>query len=103
MVLYFYGFIFLSRLDSKTFLRGVSLFLVIGIVSVVTAAYFLKLHYAIIDLTGFLVNPNKPLTSKGWMSVDVYWTPLQHILTEFRVVSRYIFLLSVPLPRFFYL
>lgn len=96
-----YDFIFLSRFDSKTFLRRVSLFLVIGIVSAITAAYFLKLHYAIIDLAGFLVNPNKPLTSKGWMSVDVYWTPLQHILTEFRVVSRYIFLLFVPLPRFF--
>lgn len=31
---------------------------------------------------------------------DVYWTPLQHILTKFRVVGRYLFLLILPLPRF---
>jgi tetratricopeptide (TPR) repeat protein len=30
----------------------------------------------------------------------VYWSPLEHILTEFRVISRYLFLFVLPLPRF---
>jgi tetratricopeptide (TPR) repeat protein len=34
------------------------------------------------------------------MAVDVSWTPLQHFLTEFRVISRYLFLLLLPLPQF---
>ncbi len=33
-----------------------------------------------------------------WTATDVFWTPLQHVLTEFRVVSRYITLLLIPLP-----
>lgn len=96
-----YDYVFLSGMNLKTFLRKVLLFLIVGIVSAVIAVYLLKLHYAFIDLVSFLVEPNKPLSPRGWMVVDVYWTPLQHFLTEFRVVSRYIFLIFVPFPGFF--
>lgn len=95
-----YDYVFLSGLNLKTFLRKVSLFLIVGIVSAGIVSYLLKLHYAFIDLVSFFVDLNKPLSPKGWMAVDVYWTPLQHFLTEFRVVSRYLFLIFAPLPGF---
>jgi hypothetical protein len=32
--------------------------------------------------------------------MDIHWTPVEYILTELRVVSRYIFLILVPLPSY---
>lgn len=96
-----YDYIFLSKLNFKEFLKRASALSGIGIISILSASYFLKLHSAFIDLVRFIINPDQPLEGKGWMAVDVYWTPLQHVLTEFRVVSRYILTLFVPLPRFF--
>jgi len=94
-----YDYVFLSRFYRKAFIKRIKIFLAIGIFSIAMASYFLKLHHAFIDLLNFFLNPNRPLVERGWMSVDVYWTPLQHLLTEFRVVSRYIFLIFVPLPQ----
>lgn len=95
-----YDYMFLSKLNFKRFLKRASVLSGIGIISILFASYFLKLHHALFDLVKFVLHPNQPLEGKGWMAVDVYWTPLQHVLTEFRVVSRYIYTLFVPLPRF---
>ncbi len=97
----FYDFIFLSDLNGRVFLKRTYGFLIVATVSAAVASYILGLHVVFIDLISYVFNPDRPLSSKGWMAVDVYWTPLQHLLTEFRVVSRYIFLLFVPLPQFF--
>ena len=45
-----------------------------------------------------LSKPNQPMERYGWMGMDIKWTPLEYLLTELRVVSRYIFLILVPLP-----
>jgi tetratricopeptide (TPR) repeat protein len=95
-----YDYIFLSRFKGSIFIKRMLVIGGIGILCIGLASYFLRLHTSLIDIARFFMNPNSPLTEKGWMSVDVYWTPLQHILTEFRVVSRYIFLIFIPLPRF---
>jgi tetratricopeptide (TPR) repeat protein len=49
-------------------------------------------------MAGVFLQMNLPVTDQGWTAVDVYWTPLQHILTEFRVIGRYLSLLVLPLP-----
>jgi len=95
-----YDYVFLSKFNRRVFIKKMLVIGGIGILCISLASYFLRLHSTFIGIARFFLNLNQPLTEKGWMAVDVYWTPLQHILTEFRVVSRYIFLIFFPLPRF---
>lgn len=76
----------------------------IGITGILIALgvsyFFLGLKTKFFSIGDTLIGFNRPITALGWTAIDVYWTPLQHILTEFRVIARYIFLLFAPLPRF---
>jgi tetratricopeptide (TPR) repeat protein len=93
-------YLVLSRGSRILFLRRVFIITGIGVISIGIAYYLLGLQYATASLSEHIHNLNEPMIKAGWMATDVYWTPLQHILTEFRVVSRYIFLILLPLPRF---
>jgi len=93
-----YDYVFLSHFRWNIFRKRMLLVCGIGILSVGLAFYLLKMHSAFVDVVKFFFNLNQPLIGKAWTAVDVYWTPLQHILTEFRVVSKYLFLLVLPLP-----
>lgn len=95
-----YNYVFLKKSDNKLFLKKITISAVIGLVSIGLAAYLLGFHHTFIDLIKIFTKLNQPLAEKGWTATDVYWTPLQHILTELRVVSRYIFLIFIPLPAF---
>lgn len=95
-----YDYIFIARFKVKPLIRKIIAIAGIGIVSIGLTSYFLGFHRTFMELLRMLLNFNQPLKEAGWMAVDVYWTPLQHILTEFRVVSRYIFLIFLPLPHF---
>jgi protein O-mannosyl-transferase len=102
-----YDYVFLSQKGKKSShppfikegIKRVIIIVSIGIASIAVASYFLKLHTAFIDIAKFFLNPNQPLTAREWMAIDVYWTPLQHIFTEFRVVARYLVLILLPLPQ----
>lgn len=99
-LIFLYDHVFLSglrprRFTIKTGIAGLIVFFGVGI-----ASYSLGFHKTFLEVARLFLSPNQPMTGKVWMAVDVYWTPLQHILTEFRVVSRYIFLIFVPLPHF---
>jgi tetratricopeptide (TPR) repeat protein len=95
-----YDYVFLSRFNRKVFIKKMLITTIVGVVSIGLASYLLRFHHTLVDIARLFLNLNNPLTEKGWTAVDVYWTPLQHILTEFRVVSRYIFLIFFPLPQF---
>jgi hypothetical protein len=95
-----YDFVFLSKFNTKKLLKKLSIITGIGFVIFVFVSYTLNLHTVVIELVGFFLQPNEPLPLRNWMAVNVSWTPLQHILTEFRVLSRYLFLLILPLPHF---
>lgn len=95
-----YEYVFLSgfnlgRFTAKMGIAGCIAFFGIGVTS-----YFLGFYNTFFEIAGLFLHPNQYPAVKAWMAVDVYWTPLQHILTEFRVVSRYIFLIFVPIPQF---
>ncbi len=47
-----------------------------------------------------LSNPNRPMEGYGWSGMGINWTPIEYLLTELRVVSRYIFLVLIPVPSF---
>jgi protein O-mannosyl-transferase len=95
-----YEYIFLAKFDKKIFLKKAFLFLAIGVCVFFAISFFIPVHKIIADIAKLFLNFNEPLTWKGWMSIDVSWSPLQHILTELRVVSRYVFLFFLPLPKF---
>ena len=96
-----YDYVFLSRFRWNLFKKRMLPVCGIGICSVGLSFALLKLHTAFFAVVRYFLSPNQPLTGKGWMAVDVYWTPLQHFLTEFRVIARYILLIFFPLPRLF--
>jgi tetratricopeptide (TPR) repeat protein len=94
-----YDYIFLARVREGALRKRVLVICLIGVISIGLTFYFLRLHAALFDVITFFLHPDTPLTGKGWMAADVSWTPLQHVLTEFRVVSRYIFLIAFPFPQ----
>ncbi len=95
-----YDYFFLSRFNIREFGKRALAIVGVGIICVGLTSYFFMFHHTLIDIAKLFFNLNEPLSWKGWMATDVYWTPFQHILTEFRVVSRYLFLVFLPLPRF---
>lgn len=99
-LIFLYDYVFISKFEGRLFIKKFYIIFSLGIAGAAVAAYYLSFHHLLKDLFSFFINYNQPLTDRVWMAVDVYWTPLQHILTEFRVVSRYIFLILAPLPQF---
>ncbi|UCF87110.1 MAG: tetratricopeptide repeat protein [Nitrospiraceae bacterium] len=95
-----YDYVFLARFNTRELIKKFSIITGAGIVIFAFVSYFLNLHNVFLELVGFLLEPNEPLPWRGWMAADVSWTPLQHVLTEFRVLSRYLFLLILPFPQF---
>ena len=93
-----YDYVFLSHFQWNLFRKRMLLVFGIGILSVGLSFSLLKMHLALFDVMKLFFSPNQPLTVRAWMATDVYWTPLQHIFTEFRVVSRYLLLIVFPLP-----
>lgn len=95
-----YDYVFLSKLNTRLFLRKTLPAASISTALLIIVSISLNFHKTIFELLGIFFNLNQPFAHRGWISTDVSWTPLQHILTEFRVVSRYVFLIFVPLPKF---
>jgi tetratricopeptide (TPR) repeat protein len=73
---------------------------VVGAILLGTAAIFLHFGQAAGTILDLLLHPLRPVPPQYWTAIDVYWSPVQHMMTEFRVVSRYLFLLLLPLPKF---
>ncbi len=56
---------------------------------------------AIGKITRYFLSPNEVIRQEGWTCVDVYWTPIQHLLTEARVIMRYLTSILIPIPPLF--
>jgi protein O-mannosyl-transferase len=99
-LIFLYDHVLISRSDRRLFRKKMLAITAVAAASVGVAAYYLGLYSGFAELMRIFVNFDKPIPVMSWTAIDVYWTPLQHVLTEFRVVSRYIFLIFVPFPRF---
>lgn len=99
-LIFLYDYVFLSSFSKRKTRKMIVAVLVLGFLSLGFATFFLKLHNKIFEITGFFLHPSQPLPWKDWMSIDVSWTAYEHILSAFRVIARYLFLLLFPLPRF---
>jgi protein O-mannosyl-transferase len=99
-LLLLYEYVFLARFTVKGLLKKRHSGVVIGVFLLTVAGILLKFHHTVFGIGGLFLKMNQPIPHAGWTAIDVYWTPLQHVLTEFRVVGRYLFLMLLPLPRF---
>lgn len=96
-----YDYFFISRYNKKIFLIKGAIVTGIVICAFIGLNFYLPLFKTAMHIGKTFLEFNKPISYQGWMAIDVYWSPLEHILTEFRVISRYLFLFAVPYPAFF--
>ena len=99
-LLMLYEYVFFARFTVKGLLKKRYSGVVLGVFLLAGAGIFLKFYHTVFGIAGLFLKINQPIPRTGWTAIDVYWTPLQHVLTEFRVVGRYLFLMLLPLPRF---
>ncbi len=93
-----YDYFFISSFEIKRFIKNFRIIFIIALCGIIPAFFYLRLKDHIMDMAAILLHYDRPIPQKGWTAVDVYWTPLEHILTEFRVISEYISLILMPLP-----
>jgi len=99
-VLMLYDFVFLSSFRWSEFRKRFIPLMALLMISGLTVAYHLNAVDTVTKLVSILFNPYQPMETYGWSGADIHWTPLEYIMTELRVVSRYIFLIFVPFPSF---
>jgi tetratricopeptide (TPR) repeat protein len=93
-----YDFFFLSSFQwrefKKRFIPLVVLFIALGVIlfSTLQVAGFVR------KLSVILSSLHQPIGIYGWTGIDIQWTPLEYLLTELRIVSRYLVLMLLPSP-----
>lgn len=90
---------FISGPDRRLFLRRAGVSAAIALLCIAGISLSLQFHRAAAEVARIFLSPGEPITAQGWTAVDVYWTPLEHVLTAFRVVARYLVATVVPLPQ----
>lgn len=96
-----YDMFFFFGVQRKKHCVNIGIGLMLGLLALVASSVFLHFDKALLNIGTILLHPLRRIPDFGWTSIDVYWTPVEHILTEFRVIARYLLLLFIPLPRFF--
>jgi len=99
-MLMIYDFVFISSFRWSEFRRRFIPIAVLVVILSLAVGYYLKAGGFIIKIMTILSNPYQPMASYGWSGTHMHWTPVENVLTEFRVVLRYIFLILVPLPSY---
>jgi protein O-mannosyl-transferase len=95
-----YDYVFLSSCRWGEFRKRFIPLSVLLVISASIVAYRLSVAGFFGEIRTLLLNPYQPMATYFWSGADIHWTPVEYILTELRVVSRYIFLILVPLPSF---
>jgi len=92
-----YDYIFINKLKIKIVLSKNSFFWISAIVLMFIFLFYFGYYNTFISLLDIYVHPNTIMSHKVWMATDVNWTPFEHILTEFRIVGKYLILIILPL------
>ncbi|MGE5299399.1 MAG: tetratricopeptide repeat protein, partial [Acidobacteriota bacterium] len=95
-----YDLVFFFGHKRKKYFLNLGGGLVLGLLALAASSAFLHFDKALLDVGGVVLHPYRRIPDLGWTATDVYWTPIEHVLTELRVIGRYLFLLLFPLPRF---
>jgi tetratricopeptide (TPR) repeat protein len=95
-----YDFFFLSSFQWREFRKRFITLSVLMLCLAGVVAYVMGIAGFMKKIITLLSNPNQPMEKYAWAGVGIHWTPIEYLLTELRVVSRYILLILVPLPSF---
>jgi len=95
-----YDFFFLSSFQWREFRKRFITLSVLMLSLAAVAGYTMGIAGFIEKIIALLANPNQPMERYAWGGKDLTWTPIEYLLTESRVVSRYILLILIPLPSF---
>lgn len=94
----FYDYIFISSLNWKEFKKKFIPYVATILIIATMAFYKLNAAEVLNQLFSTYANINSPMGRLAWSGHDINWTPLEYLLTEIRIVSRYLFLLFFPAP-----
>lgn len=95
-----YDLFFLSSFQWREFRRRFIMLSVLMMSLAAVTAYNMHIVKLLGKIAAIYSNPYQPMERYGWAGVDINWTPVEYILTESRIVSRYIFLILLPIPSF---
>ena len=95
-----YDYVFLSSFRWSEFRKRFIPLAALLIIAGMTVAYHLNAGGILTTIVTILLNPHQAMETYAWSGSDIHWTPLEYVMTELRVVSRYIFLILVPIPSF---
>ncbi len=98
LLLPIYDYIFISSFDLKEFRKRFIPYTAIILTIAAMAFYKLNAIEVISQLFSTYANINSPMGRLAWSGMDINWTPLEFLLTEARIVSRYLFLIFFPIP-----
>ena len=99
-MLMIYDFVFISSFRWSEFRKRFIPIAVLVVILSLATGYFLNAGSLAVKIFTIFSNPYQPTATYGWSGTHMHWTPVEHILTEFRIVLRYIFLILVPLPSY---
>jgi len=95
-----YDFFFLSTFQWKEFHKR---FITVSVL-LLSLAFIVAYKMGVVGFIGkifaLISKPNQPLERLVYSGMGINWTPVEYLLTELRIVSRYIFLILVPAPSF---
>ncbi len=100
LLILLYDCFFISASDQRrAFLRRALIALIIGGAAISISFFMLGLGDTLKQLLSIFTEKfNVPVEQYPWVATDAFWSPKEHILTEFRVICRYLFLILLPLP-----
>ena len=99
-VLMLYDYCFISSFSWSEFRKRFIPIAVFCVILIAAVANYINAWQIIRQIIMSFLNPYQPLETFAWSGMDVHCTPLEYIMTELRIVSRYIFLIFVPLPTY---
>lgn len=98
VIILLYDLFFLSSFQWKTIRHRLIFITGISVLIVFIAIFKFNAMETLNNIVSIFARLNTPIPPNFWTATDVFWTVYQHILTEFRVICRYLSLLILPLP-----
>jgi tetratricopeptide (TPR) repeat protein len=93
-----YDLFFLSAFQWKEFRKRFITLSALLLSLVLLAAYRMSIAGFVETVFAVISSPNQPMERYAHAGMDINWTPVEYLLTELRIVSKYILLLLVPAP-----
>lgn len=95
-----YDFFFITETSWHSRSKKMGVIVLALAVTIVFASFYLNITAIFSQLVSDFLHSHKIANTQSWHGVDISITAYQHILTQFRVICRYLSIFVVPLPSF---